>query len=148
MARRWWPGGIPDESLGSLGSQRRPIVLSGANSGRQLVRADIFHQITECACLECLLDQIVHRERRERDDAGRRAALTDSTSGYRAVHARHDHVHKHDIRLDALAQPDSFFAASGFADQLEVACGTQDRRQAAADNLVVVNDQHAWVVAG
>ena len=60
--------------------------------------------------------------------------------GGNAVHARHDHVHEHDIRLHALADADALLTRARLTDQLQVMHDPQERRESTPHDLVVVHD--------
>jgi hypothetical protein len=72
-----------------------------------------------------------------------RAFLADRPRRRRAVHAWHDQVHQHHVRLDAGAQKQGFLSAPGFAHQLQIVKGQQERGQPAAYYGVIVHQHHA-----
>ncbi len=74
--------------------------------------------------------------------------MADAANGVNAVEAGHLEVHQSDIWTQLMEARDGFLSVGGFADQLHVFLEVQGKRDAIADEGVVVNAENAdvaWV---
>ena len=58
------------------------------------------------------------------------------------VEPGHADVHQHDVGLQLLGEPDRAMAVLRLGGDLDVVLGLEDHAQAAADQALVVGDQH------
>jgi hypothetical protein len=66
--------------------------------------------------------------------------LFNSTRGLHAIHARHDQVHKHDIRDVLLNNFYGFFTGGGLSDHTIIREGIKIRTEAFSDDFVIIHD--------
>jgi hypothetical protein len=76
------------------------------------------------------------------DHLNMRELLANRARGGGAVHTRHHQIHQHDIRLHLLAQAQRLLAVARLADQLKVVEDLQESREPAANDGMVVDNQH------
>src|SRR5262249_527052 len=114
-----------------------------ANAFDELLRRDILEQEAARAGAQRLVDVLVEIERRQDEYAALDTAEEDPARRFDSVHSRHANAHQHDMRQQALGQPDRVAAFSGFPDDLDVVFGIQDHAKAVTDERLVVAEKDA-----
>ena len=85
-------------------------------------------------------DGAVVGKRREDDHAGRRAQLAQAPGCLDTVATRHTQVHQHDVGMQSLDELDRLLAVGGRADDLDAGQQAEQRRQALANDALVVRE--------
>ncbi len=75
--------------------------------------------------------------------AGRGVFVTGNPAGgLDPVHLRHADIHQHDVGVLTSHEGDSFRPIGSFPDNLDIGIGTEEHREATADEGLVVGDRH------
>src|SRR3989442_6976329 len=118
----------------------RPAAQDGADARQQLGEREGLHQVVVGAELQAL-DAVLYLVARADEEHRRLALATDALQHAEAIHARHHHVHQHQVVAARGGQVQAFGAVAGDVDDVGVLC------QALADIgrglRFVVDDQDA-----
>ncbi len=114
-----------------------------ADSEHEVVRRHPLEQVARGAGLDDLLHVLVVVVHAQDEDLDRGVALLDVARRLEAVHARHDHVHEHDVGTQGLDLLEGLTSVAGLADDDDLALVGEQRAHALAKDRVVVNQQDA-----
>ena len=116
--------------------------LGAPDGDRHVVGVGVLEQVARRPRLERGGDPLLLDEAGERDDLDVRAARLDLGRGGDPVHDRHQQVHEHDVGLELADELDGAPPVLGLAHDLDVVEQLEEPVQAAADDRVVVDQQH------
>ena len=99
----------------------------------------LFHEITGGACFQCAIDLLRFAVAGEDEHFGVGNFNGQLPGGFDAMHNGHGDVEERDVRLEFLGDAHGLFAVFGFAGDLNVARGLEERFQTVAHDGVVIN---------
>ena len=108
----------------------------------ELVGVGVLEQEAARAGPQGVEDVVVAVEGGEDEYLGQ-VGLDDLAGGRDAVEDRHLHVHEHDVRAQLLCCVDCLAPVGRLADDLDVRFDSQDHREPAPDQVLVVDEQHS-----
>ena len=111
---------------------------------QQFVTRGVLEQEPAGAGAQRLVDVVVEIERREHQHAdGVGHVRPGEASGrFDPVEDRHADVHQHDVGSEALDDLDRVETIGGLTDHLDVGLGVEDRLEAGAHDVLIVDHDH------
>ena len=131
-----------DHPAGDGGREQGLARVHGVDAGHEHLGLHVLEQEPAGACLERVVDVVVHVEGGQHDDLGRDTGVDGELLGrLDPVDARHPDVHQDDVGREVAGPGHGLLAVGGLADHVEVGLDLEDHPEAAPDQRLVVGDQ-------
>ncbi len=132
---------LAEEGAGDLGLEEDVAGVDGADGAGQRLGVDVLVDVSPGAGAQGGDHGALLGEAGDDQDAGGVGQFPQAAQGLDAVHAGHLDVHQDDVGLELLGAGHALGAVAGLADHLDVVLDLQEGAQAAADHLVVVDEE-------
>ena len=136
------PAQLGQEAAHQLGRHRGLVAGRRPEHGEQLLGVQVLEQVAVHAHADGPEQPLVVVADRQHDHLDAGELLEDHLGGLDARHDRHLHVHDHQVGLQPSRLLDALEAVVGLADDLQVRLGVDQRRDRAAEQRGVVDEQH------
>src|SRR6266849_7547455 len=134
-------GKVVEQHRGSAGGEKSSVTGDGFDCGDQITVSVGLENVAARAGLDDVANKLIGEVHREDEDAGLGKGFVDAARGFEAVEVRHADVHDDDVRLELLDEGDRLAAGFGFGADFPALLGGQQAFEAAADDVVIINDE-------